>query len=421
MASRCAWPYVQSLLADDLATADFNNVIPGLNHTRTCLTSIFVSQHKKHAWHSTVLMQTKAAPDVFAIHPEPSQCVQTVLFAGRRSSDRVFLLLQNVYCAKHLKGYAGTSAIYAVAKVDAALRHLGVQDPAERHEAIGSSPVGLRVQGPSKLATSAEHCYHVIKHRGSSDLLKHPAWGLLLNARHLALPPRQPTVMLQHGSSCSLQKACTGSTTQLSASNAEAHSAAEASTHIQAAAGPLAGTHAHELMSVTAQLMAQHDDRAGCAQASGPLTLSALLAHLLFLRVNGGLGTATALCDTFGTAAFVSAAMAAAVPQQFCQDMRDHYPEEAPIPEGVKPSAMWPACQLFRWGVRDSGSAMILRMHISPEIWLAIMHDWRASGGSLLQMSSCCVECIRGHVCPFKQQGPCLWATIELQCPTPQP
>ena len=63
------------------------------------------------------------------------------------------------------------------------------------------------------------------------------------------------------------------------------------------------GTHAHELMMVTAQLLAARDDEAG--GPGGPVAMSALLSHLLFLRANGGLGSATALPDTFGTVAFV--------------------------------------------------------------------------------------------------------------------
>jgi nicotinic acid phosphoribosyltransferase len=68
-------------------------------------------------------------------------------------------------------------------------------------------------------------------------------------------------------------------------------------------AGKLIGTHAHELMMMTAQLLARYDDVAG--GSNGPTCMSALLAHLLFLRTNGRLESATALADTFGTAAFV--------------------------------------------------------------------------------------------------------------------
>lgn len=103
-------------------------------------------------------------------------------------------------------------------------------------------------------------------------------------------------------------------------------------------------------MSITAQLMADYDDRAGKAQGSGPLTLSAVLAHLLFLRANGGLSSATALCDTFGTEAFVSAAMACSVPEHFRQDMREIYTEEPPIPAGMMLSLLgsWPGSTASR-------------------------------------------------------------------------
>lgn len=47
-------------------------------------------------------------------------------------------------------------------------------------------------------------------------------------------------------------------------------------------AGPLVGTHAHEVMSITAQLMGRYDDEAG--DERGPAPIAALLAHLLYLR-----------------------------------------------------------------------------------------------------------------------------------------
>lgn len=54
---------------------------------------------------------------------------------------------------------------------------------------------------------------------------------------------------------------------------------------------------------MTAQLMSAGDDEAG--GCGNPVCVSALLAHLLFLRANGNLAAATALADTFGTVAFV--------------------------------------------------------------------------------------------------------------------
>lgn len=47
--------------------------------------------------------------------------VQVALFAGRRSSDRTFLLLQNLFCRQHLKGCIGTSSIFAAGCIDQAL------------------------------------------------------------------------------------------------------------------------------------------------------------------------------------------------------------------------------------------------------------------------------------------------------------
>ena len=68
--------------------------------------------------------------------------------------------------------------------------------------------------------------------------------------------------------------------------------------------GSLVGTHAHELMMMTTQLLSQYDDMAG-AKSGNPVPVAALLAHLLFLREVGGLAAPTALSDTFGTKAFV--------------------------------------------------------------------------------------------------------------------
>ena len=69
-------------------------------------------------------------------------------------------------------------------------------------------------------------------------------------------------------------------------------------------AGSLVGTHAHELMMVTTQLLSAYDDMAGGA-GGRPVPVAALLAHLLFLREVGGLARPTALTDTFGTSAFI--------------------------------------------------------------------------------------------------------------------
>ena len=80
------------------------------------------------------------------------------------------------------------------------------------------------------------------------------------------------------------------------------------------------GTHAHEVMSITAQLLSCWDDQVK-SEDGGPMALSALLAHLLFLAANGGMDTATALADTFGTEAFLAAALVTRLPQEFVDDM----------------------------------------------------------------------------------------------------
>jgi hypothetical protein len=58
--------------------------------------------------------------------------MQLALFAGRRSTDRVFLLLQTVLCARHLPNYLGSSSIFAATLIDRALRSQGLTRPEER-------------------------------------------------------------------------------------------------------------------------------------------------------------------------------------------------------------------------------------------------------------------------------------------------
>lgn len=59
------------------------------------------------------------------------------LFAGRRSTDRTFLLLQNLLCTKHLPNYLGTSSVYAITLIDRTARQLGVSSPEQRHALTG--------------------------------------------------------------------------------------------------------------------------------------------------------------------------------------------------------------------------------------------------------------------------------------------
>ena len=67
------------------------------------------------------------------------------------------------------------------------------------------------------------------------------------------------------------------------------------------------------------------------------LQVSALVAHLAFIRIAGDLGAATALADTFGTSAFIAAARAARLPNDIADNLRDNCTGE--VPEGLPPSA----------------------------------------------------------------------------------
>ena len=213
-------------------------------------------------------------------------------------------------------------------------------------------------------------------------------------------------------------------------------------------AGRLIGTLAHEVMSITAQLLACYDDEAGAqanpcftpdppsngpkpsgagtdpggngsvdaphgcegrgasrgagasagangarsvrgggqgsrgagtqgADASGagggPVAASALLAHLLFLRANGGLAGATALADTFGTTAFAAAAAAARVPDEFADDMRALHPAEPPVPQGARCSRVLICCRFGGW----AGAAM-------HQVGLMSAWEHRATANALL-------------------------------------
>ena len=65
------------------------------------------------------------------------------------------------------------------------------------------------------------------------------------------------------------------------------------------------------------------------------IQICGLLAHLLFLRANGGTEYATALSDTFGSHSFVAAAMVTQVPDEFIQDIQELYPKDRQIQKGV--------------------------------------------------------------------------------------
>lgn len=153
------------------------------------------------------------------------------LFAGRRSSSRRYLLLQNWYCALHLNNFIGTSSIL------------------------------------------------------SSTLL--PTFGQEIESE---------TIRANANKKGDIR---------------ELH---------------LVGTLAHEVAMMLEQLMGEQYDN--IFRDSKRSQVTALLAHLLILRANGGLHKATALSDTFGTIGFIRTSLAAQIPEQFQTDMANMYPAE---------------------------------------------------------------------------------------------
>ena len=104
--------------------------------------------------------------------------LQIALFAGRRSSDRAFLLLQNWFCAHQLHGYVGTSSIYAVCHLDALLE-AAVPEPARRVQQIGEGahsacPTAERPSPlphftpvpPPHVSGPWEELWHAVQHMG---------------------------------------------------------------------------------------------------------------------------------------------------------------------------------------------------------------------------------------------------------------
>ena len=70
-------------------------------------------------------------------HPAPA-AAQVALFAGRRSTDKLYLTLQNAYCAHALDGYAGTSSVYALEILDRVLGRRGI-DEQRRQQMLGET------------------------------------------------------------------------------------------------------------------------------------------------------------------------------------------------------------------------------------------------------------------------------------------
>ena len=84
------------------------------------------------------------------------------LFAGRRASDRVYLFLENWFVAHHLRAYAGTSAVLAVARIDAALAAQG-RTPQQRLESgIGEHAAAADRGHDTSQSCSLDRAWHLI-------------------------------------------------------------------------------------------------------------------------------------------------------------------------------------------------------------------------------------------------------------------
>jgi hypothetical protein len=66
------------------------------------------------------------------------------VFAGRRSTDKLYLALQNAYCAQALDGYAGTSSVYALEILDGVLGRQGISEQ-QRQQMLGDDPHDLPI------------------------------------------------------------------------------------------------------------------------------------------------------------------------------------------------------------------------------------------------------------------------------------
>jgi hypothetical protein len=99
---------------------------------------------------------------------------QMALFAGRRSTDRIFLLLQNLLCARHLPNYMGTSSVYAISLIDRTARRLGMTQPEQRHQLTGAHMGGiLPLHQPLHVCCACQHAsvFHVSETSADLQLL----------------------------------------------------------------------------------------------------------------------------------------------------------------------------------------------------------------------------------------------------------
>ena len=88
--------------------------------------------------HCCPLLQDKACI-ISSVMTSVCASVQIALFAGRRSSDRAYLLLQTWFCGHNLKNYIGSSSMFAFSHLSRVMQEEGLHQPEERLQQIDKS------------------------------------------------------------------------------------------------------------------------------------------------------------------------------------------------------------------------------------------------------------------------------------------
>ncbi len=210
-----------------------------------------------------------------------------MLFAGRRSTSRRFLLLQNWYCMQYLPHYGGTSAVMAVTL----LRKLLQQQQQQAEAEGGSCSLPQQYHQQQQGETEGGACR---QQQQQGQQLQQP-------------PPQQQEELEDPAGSASQQLGQPDGEQPQQGAGAGERQQQGAGAGEQQPGQPLlrlVGTLAHEVMMVCDQLLGCFDELSSTAgsiaECPGLAQVCALLAHLLLLAAGGGVQAATALSDTFG-------------------------------------------------------------------------------------------------------------------------
>ncbi|GAB4816318.1 hypothetical protein N2152v2_003364 [Parachlorella kessleri] len=243
----------------------------------------------------------KLARGVERLNAEVAGAPALSLFAGRRSSSRRYLVLQNWYCRKYMRRFSGTSAVFHAALLNQLLQQKGASEE-ERQGAIG--PLSGTLAHEVMMATDQlMGCYDDLH-----ELPEHAQQRVQHEPQHGA----------QHGSP-------------------------------QGANGSTFGDGPTQICSLLAHLLLLRSSQDYEGSSSGQ-SMDSDGARAPPLR------SATVLPDTFGTKGFVSAAVAARIPAEFLKDMREGQPGGSQLlPPGVSPEEAV-VFDLFDVWRMDSGS-----------------------------------------------------------------